>query len=76
MSIIERVDQNATAFFRRELEILLEDARLKAARFCGADPDGFAWVKNVSEGMTVALAAMPLKAGDEVLITNHIYPAR
>jgi len=75
MSIIERVDQNATGFFRRELELLLEDARLKAAKFCGADPHGFAWVKNVSEGMTVALAAMPLKVGDEVLITNHIYPA-
>jgi isopenicillin-N epimerase len=71
----ERLQRNPTGFFRRELLPLLEDARLKAAELCGADPNNFAWVRNVTDGMTVAINALPLGTGDEIVITNHVYPA-
>jgi isopenicillin-N epimerase len=73
--LLARIDKNPSGFFRRELESLLEEARLVAAQYCGADPDSFAWCRNVSEGMTVAINAVPLKPADEILITNQIYPA-
>jgi len=73
--LTDRIDRNPTGFFRRELDSLLEAARLEAAGFCGASPDGLAWIRNASEGMTVAIAAIPLMPGDEILVTNHVYPA-
>lgn len=74
-ALIHRIDRNPTGFFRRQLLSLLEDARLQAAEFCGAEPTNFAWVRNATEGVNVALNAVPLKHGDEVLITDHIYSA-
>lgn len=70
-----RIDANPTGFYRRELDDLLEAARLDAAAYCGASADGFGFVRNASEGMTVTIEALPLEPGDELLITNHIYPA-
>src|SRR6516165_7810532 len=74
-SLQEQIDQNPSGFFRRELEPLLESARLEMAAFCRASPDGFALVRNASEGMTIALAGVPLSTGQEVIITSHVYPS-
>ncbi len=73
--LFQEIDSNPSGFYRRKLDTLLEDARLEAAEFCGASPESFAWVRNASEGMSVAIAAVPLEKGDEVVITNFIYPA-
>ncbi len=73
--LIRRIDGNPTGFFRRELMPLMEEARLRAAAFCGSHQENFAWVRNASEGMTAILSALPLQPGDEVLATNHIYGA-
>ncbi|HSL16943.1 MAG TPA: aminotransferase class V-fold PLP-dependent enzyme [Methylomirabilota bacterium] len=62
-------------FFVRELPGLVETARAELAAFVGADPEGLAFVTNATTGVNTALAALPLAAGDEVLVTDHGYPA-
>ncbi|GGS80214.1 MULTISPECIES: aminotransferase class V-fold PLP-dependent enzyme [Streptomyces] len=48
-------------------------ARARIAAHLGADPDGIAFVSNATEGANLALAAIPLADGDEVLVTDHGY---
>ena len=71
----DQIDRNPNAFFRRDLEPLMREARRQAAEFVDASDDGFAFVRNVTEGMTLALAAIGLSEGDELLITDHVYAA-
>lgn len=71
----ERMDGNPTRYFRRELQPALDDARLAASRFLGADADGVTFVLNSTSGAGVVFASFPLGAGDEVLVTDHVYGA-
>lgn len=71
----ERMDANPTGFFRRALQPALEAARLAACAFLGADADGVTFVHNSTSGVGAVLAAFPLAAGDEVLVTDHVYGA-
>ena len=71
----DRMDGNPTRFFRRELQPALDDARLVASRFLGADADGVTFVPNSTTGAGVVFASFPLVAGDEVLVTDHVYGA-
>ena len=71
----ERMDGNPTGFFRRELQPALDVARLAVSAFLGADEDGVTFVQNSTSGVGVVLAAFPLAAGDEILVTDHVYGA-
>ncbi|MEW6751361.1 MAG: aminotransferase class V-fold PLP-dependent enzyme [Candidatus Latescibacterota bacterium] len=48
-----------------------EEVRARAAAFIGADLAETAITRNTSEGMSVVASGLQLKAGDEVLTTNH-----
>ncbi|MEN8163271.1 MAG: aminotransferase class V-fold PLP-dependent enzyme, partial [Acidobacteriota bacterium] len=50
-------------------------ARRGLAAFIGADPEGLAFVNNATTGVNTVLASFPLGPGDEVIVTNHEYPA-
>jgi isopenicillin-N epimerase len=69
------IDENPMRFFRRVLPGRLAEARRVAAAFCGAGPDGFAFVPNIMTGVDTVLAGVPLRRGDEVLVTEHAYGA-
>jgi isopenicillin-N epimerase len=71
----ERMEGNPTGFFRRELQPALEGARLAACAFLGADAGGLTFVQNSTSGVGAVLASFPLVAGDEVLVTDHVYAA-
>jgi selenocysteine lyase/cysteine desulfurase len=43
----------------------------KIAKFVGADHDEIALTHNVTDGINLACWGVPLKRGDEVIITNH-----
>ncbi len=70
-----RMEAEPVRFFIRELPELLDSARLKLAAFLRADPDGLAFVTNATTGVNTALAAIPFETGDEILVTDHGYPA-
>jgi len=70
-----RMESEPVRFFARELPELLDAARSKLAGFLRADPDGLAFVANATTGVNTALAAIPLENGDEILVTDHGYPA-
>ncbi|MFF4454488.1 aminotransferase class V-fold PLP-dependent enzyme [Streptomyces goshikiensis] len=48
-------------------------ARSRVAAHLGADSDGIAFIANATEGANLALDAVPLAEGDEILVTDHGY---
>jgi selenocysteine lyase/cysteine desulfurase len=48
-----------------------EDSRKSLARFVKVDESEISLTHNVTEGINIICWAMDLKAGDEILITNH-----
>lgn len=51
----------------------LDRARGRIAAHLGADPAGIAFISNATEGANLALDAIPLADGDEILVTDHGY---
>ncbi|WP_283133463.1 aminotransferase class V-fold PLP-dependent enzyme [Rhizohabitans arisaemae] len=64
-----------TVVFFRGLTDRIAAARAEVAAFLDADPAGLAFTANVTEGVAVALASLPLGIRDEILITDHCYGA-
>jgi selenocysteine lyase/cysteine desulfurase len=52
----------------------LEETRAKVARFLGVGPQEVAFTKNTSESMNIAANALPLRAGDKVLMIQGDHP--
>ena len=48
-----------------------EQIRIKAAAFVGVSPDEIAITRNTTEGTTILVHGLDMKAGDEVLITQY-----
>jgi isopenicillin-N epimerase len=70
-----RVERNPVRELWRTFTGGLEPARLSAAAFLHADPDGFAFVPNATTGVNAVLSSLTLGAHDEVLVTDHAYGA-
>lgn len=47
------------------------EAMTALARFVGADPDEMCFTHNVTEGINLVAQGLPLKKGDEVIMTMH-----
>ncbi|WP_214408970.1 aminotransferase class V-fold PLP-dependent enzyme [Sphaerisporangium fuscum] len=68
------VERDPGLFFATLLDRTAK-ARNEVAAFLGAEPEGMAFVSNVTEGVAVALNSVPLQAGDEILLCDHAYGA-
>jgi isopenicillin-N epimerase len=71
----ERMESDPVRFFTREAPALLAAAREALGAFLGADPDDLAFVRNATAALGSVLRSAPLRAGDEVLLTDHEYNA-
>jgi isopenicillin-N epimerase len=69
------MERNPVGFLVRELPELLESVRSRVAGFLGADREGVVFVDNATTGTQTVIAHLRLAAGDEVLTTDHCYPA-
>ena len=70
-----RLERNPVDFFGRRLSAMLARAREAVAAFVGADPAGFVFVPNATTGVATVLANLELAPDDELLVTDHTYPA-
>jgi isopenicillin-N epimerase len=66
---------NPNGFFTRVLADGLDAVRIKVADFVRTDPSAVLLQPNVTWAVATVLASFPLKAGDEVLITDDTYAA-
>jgi len=70
-----RMECQPLQFLARDLEGLLDEARATLADFVGADAGDLAFVPNVTSGVNAVLRSIPIRAGNEVLVTDQAYGA-
>ncbi|HET9898786.1 MAG TPA: aminotransferase class V-fold PLP-dependent enzyme [Streptosporangiaceae bacterium] len=71
----DAMERNPTGFLIRELPALLGTVRAEVAAFLGADEEGVVFIENATAGTQTVIAQIKLGLGDEVLVTDHCYPA-
>ncbi len=71
----EHMERQPVAFMQRELPILLEETRGVLGAFVGADPADLAFITNATTGVNAVLRSLVLSPDDELLVTDHAYPA-
>ncbi len=74
-AVRDRIEAATMRFFVSELAPALAAARAAVAAFVGADADGLVVVPNATHAVAIALAAVPLGRGDQIVTTTHAYRA-
>ncbi len=69
------MERNPVGFLAHRLPELLDPVRAEVADFLGADQEGLVFVDNATTGTQTVIAQARLGPGDEVLATDHCYPA-
>jgi isopenicillin-N epimerase len=69
-----RIEEHPGDFFAHLPDQLRETAKSLAA-FLGGAGDDYVFVDNATAGCNAVLANLPFTTGDEILITDHAYPA-
>ena len=70
-----RLERQPVQFMSRDLEGLLDEARVALARFVNAVPEDVAFVPNATSGVNTVLRSLVFAPGDELLTTDHAYGA-
>ncbi len=73
--IRQQIEQEPVSFFIRELEPLLDVARVHLATFIGVDAQDLVFVPNATTGINAVLRSLQFQPGDELLTTDHEYNA-
>lgn len=69
------LEQQPVEFIGRRAWGLMREARAALARYLNAAPDDVVYYQNVTAALNVAARSLPLRAGDEILTTDHEYGA-
>src|SRR6516162_3068588 len=70
-----KIEHNPTEFLTFELPTALRAAADRIAEFLGGAGTDYVFVENATAGCNTVLASARLSSGDEILVTNHSYPA-
>ena len=70
-----RMEREPVAFFARDFEPALDEARAVLGAFVGADPDDLAFVTNATTAMNIVARSLQLAPDDEVVVLDHAYGA-
>lgn len=70
-----KLEHEPVRFLIRELEPLLDEARQRLSDFLRVQSKDLVFVRNATEGVNTVLHSIQWKKDDNVVITNHIYPA-
>lgn len=67
------IERSPERFYRSDLARAIDTVRAEVAAFLDTDPEGLALVQNATEAVQVALGAVDLRPGSEIVITDHAY---
>lgn len=67
------VNANSSFYMRRRKEDDRERVRQELAAFAGVDAEEVALLRSTTDGLNVLIHGLPLKAGDEVVLSNQDY---
>ena len=71
----QRIENQPVQFFLRDIYDLIDDARQTVGAFLDAPAEELVFVRNATEGVNAILRSLEFKPGDEILVTDHGYPA-
>src|SRR5438132_8220288 len=69
------MERRPTHFMDRELPSALRGAAARLAAFVGARAEDLVFVENATAGCNTVLRSLSFAPGDEILVTDHGYPA-
>lgn len=73
--LCDRMERQPVKFFVRDLEELLDWARIRLAKFLGGKAENLVFVPNATSGVNAVLRSLDFEPGDELLVTDHEYNA-
>lgn len=71
----ERMERNPTRFLTCELPDALRTSAARLAEFLGGHGSDYVFTENATAGCNTVLNSIPFGQDDEILVTNHCYPA-
>ena len=73
--IQDQLEREPVAFFLEAYPQLLAQTKARVAQFLDAPSESIAMVRNTTEGVNAILSSIDWQPEDEILVTNHTYPA-
>ena len=70
-----QMERQPVRFLTRQIQPLLDQSRQVLCDLIGADPAEVVFVSNVTAAVNCVLRGLPLRPGDELLLTDHGYNA-
>jgi isopenicillin-N epimerase len=71
----QKLEFEPTQFITKKAAIYLNESKEALANFIGCDAHDFFFVQNPTYAINLIMRSLSLKAGDEILATNHEYGA-
>jgi isopenicillin-N epimerase len=69
------VEANPTDLFMRQWQGRVDEVRSRVAGLLHARTEDLVFVPNATTGTATVLSSLPLTTGDEIVVTDHRYPA-
>jgi len=70
-----KLEEEPMKFMTRDLPEYLASSKKILSSFVGANDQNLVFVKNATTGVNTILRSLLFSNGDEIIISNHIYPA-